>query len=270
MTTSPKSAFLAELTWPEATAAIGASEVVLIPLGSTEQHGPGMTLATDITLATAVAERVADRLAPRALVAPSLPFGLSPHHMRFPGTITLQPSTFTAVVLDVMRSLRQHGARRFFLLNGHGGNQAILSVIAMQARLELDMPVATAIYLSAASDLLTERFGRAYAHACEIEASLGLALAPQIVRAEQLAKGEELPPRYRHTALAGGGAPAGAFVDAAASFEEITANGNIGDARRATREDGEAIVELVVQRLVEFLEDFMNDEAHLASSSLPG
>ena len=256
MSPNRRSLFLAELTWPEAQAAFAAAEVVLIPLGSNEQHGPGMTLATDITLATAVAARLAERLRPRALVAPSLPFGLSPHHMRFPGTITLQPATFSAVLFDVMRSLKQHGAKRFFLLNGHGGNQAMLSVIATQARLELGVPVATAIYLAGASDLLEERFGRSHAHACEIEASLALALAPQLVRAEALAKGEELPPRYRHTALAGGGAPAGTFVDAAASFEEITANGNIGDPRLATREDGEAAAALAVERLVEFLEDF--------------
>jgi creatinine amidohydrolase/Fe(II)-dependent formamide hydrolase-like protein len=168
-----RSVYLAELTWPEAKEAFAAAEVVLIPLGSNEQHGPGMTLATDITLATAVAGRVAERMRPRAIVAPSLPFGLSPHHMRFPGTISLQPATFSAVLFDTMRSLKAHGAKRFFLLNGHGGNQAMLTVIATQARIELGVPVATAIYLVAAADLLKERFGRAYAHACEIEASLG-------------------------------------------------------------------------------------------------
>jgi creatinine amidohydrolase len=256
MSDQTRSVYLADLTWPEAEAAFAEAEVILIPLGSNEQHGPGMTLSTDITLATTVAGHVAERLRPRAIVAPSLPFGLSPHHMRFPGTITLQPSTFSAVLLDVMRSLKQHGAKRFFLLNGHGGNQAMLSVIATQARLELGLSVATAIYLAAASDLLKARFGRSYAHACEIEASLGMAIAPRIVRETAFAKGEELPPRYRHTALAGGGAPAGAFVDAAAMFEEITANGNIGDARLATREDGEAIAALAIDRLVEFLEDF--------------
>ncbi|MEA2515599.1 MAG: creatinine amidohydrolase [Thermomicrobiales bacterium] len=256
MSDHARSVVLSDLTWPEAKLAFAEAEVVLIPLGSNEQHGPGMTLSTDITLATAVARRVAEQLRPRAMVAPSLPFGLSPHHMRFPGTITLQPATFSAVLLDMMRSLKQHGAKRFFLLNGHGGNQAILSVIATQARMELGVPVATAIYLAAASDLLTRRFGRSYAHACEIEASLGLAIAPHIVREGALAMGEELPPRYRHTALAGGGAPAGAFVDAAASFEEITVNGNIGDPRLATREDGEAIAALAVERLVEFLDDF--------------
>src|SRR6266542_2983292 len=142
----PARVSLADMTWPEARDALAAARVVIIPTGSTEQHGPGMTLSTDITMATVMSVRVARRLFPRALVAPSLPFGLSPHHMRFPGTITLQPDTFAAVLLDVIRSLKQHGATRFMLLNGHGGNQAILSVVATRARHELDVRVATAMY----------------------------------------------------------------------------------------------------------------------------
>jgi creatinine amidohydrolase len=248
------------MTWPEAKAALATARLVIVPTGSTEQHGPGMALSTDITMATAVAGWVAARLAPRALVAPSLPFGLSQHHMRFPGTITLHPDTFTAVLLDVLRSLRQHGVRRFLLLNGHGGNQAILSVVAARARHELDVAAATAMYTAPAADLLRERFGRAYMHACEIEASLALAAAPELVRVEALAPGEELPPRFRHTALAGGGSAAGAFADVAARMDEITANGVLGDPRRASRETGAEVLALAEQRLVEFLEDFIADD----------
>jgi creatinine amidohydrolase len=229
---------LADMTWPEARDALAAARVVIVPVGSTEQHGPGMTLSTDITMATAMAIRVARRLFPRALVAPSLPFGLSPHHMRFPGTITLRPDTLTAVLLDVLRSLQQHGVSRFFLLNGHGGNQASLSVVAARARHELGVEAATAMYSQAAADVLNARFGRAYMHACEVEASLALAAAPELVRTEALAAGEELPARYRYTALAGGGAPGGSFVDVAARMDEISANGALGDARKASAEAG--------------------------------
>ncbi|HEU5316524.1 MAG TPA: creatininase family protein [Chloroflexota bacterium] len=251
---------LAEMTWPEAREALAAARVAIVPAGSTEQHGPGMTLSTDITMATAMSVRVARRLYPRAVVAPSLPFGLSPHHMRFPGTITLQPETFTAVLLDVLRSLNQHGVTRFLLLNGHGGNQAILSVVATRARHELGVEVATAMYSLAASDVLNERFGRAYMHACEVEASLALAAAPELVRKEALAVGEELPARYRYTALAGGGAPGGSFVDVAARMDEISANGALGDPRKASAEAGAAVLEVAERRLAEFLEDFMNSQ----------
>src|SRR5918911_1242816 len=149
---------LANMTWPEARNALAAAEVVIVPTGSTEQHGPGMLLRTDTSIAAAVAERVANRLRPR----------------------------------------EAHGARRVFLLNGHGGNQAALGVVVARARQELRVPVATALYLAAAADLLRERFGRAYAHACEIEASVALAAAPDLGRPEALAPGAELTPPYRH------------------------------------------------------------------------
>jgi creatinine amidohydrolase len=248
---------LADLTWPEAQAALASAEVVIVPTGSTEQHGPGMLLSTDSGIATAMADRVAARLAPRVLVAPTLPFGLSAHHMRFAGTITLQTATFEAVLMDVLRSLHAHGARRFFLLNAHGGNQAALGLVSVRARQELGVPVATALYLSGAADLLRERFGRSYAHGCEIEASIALAVVPSLIRTEALAAGEELPAAFRYTALAGGGAGSGAFVDAALRMDELTANGALGDPRRASLEAGDDAVRLVEQRLVEFLTDFM-------------
>src|ERR687886_2384235 len=251
---------LANMTWPEAQAALAAADVVIVPTGSTEQHGPGMLLRTDTSIAAAVAERVANRLRARAVVTPALPFGLSAHHLRFPGTLTLRPETFMAVVLDLVRSLEAHGARRVFLLNGHGGNQAALGLVVARARQELRMHVATALYLAAAADLLRERFGRAYAHACEIEASVALAAAPDLVRLEALSSGAELAPPYRHAVLAGGGAGAGAFVDAGLRMDELTANGALGDPRLASREAGEALLRLVEDRLGEFLEEFIAPE----------
>ncbi|MGI9147130.1 MAG: creatininase family protein [Chloroflexota bacterium] len=248
---------LADMTWPQARDALAAAQVVIVPTGSTEQHGPGTLLRTDTTIAAAVADRVADRLRPHAVVAPALPFGVAAHHMRFPGTIALQPETFASVVFDVLRSLEAHGVRRVFLLNGHGGNQAALGLVVARARLELRLHVATALYLSAAADLLRERFGRAYAHACEIEASVALAVAPDVVRAEALGAGAELPAVYRHTVLAGGGAAVGAFADPRLRMDELTANGSLGDPRLASRESGEAVMRLVEDRLIEFLEDFI-------------
>jgi creatinine amidohydrolase len=249
---------LADMTWPEAQAALVAAEVVIVPTGSTEQHGPGMLLRTDTTMAAAVAQRVAKRLFPRAVTAPAVPFGLSAHHMRFAGTLTLRPETFMAVLFDIIRSLQTHDARRVFLLNGHGGNQAALGVVITKARQDLHIPVATALYLSAAADLLRERFGRAYAHACEIEASVALAADPDLVRSDALAAGDEQAPRYRHAVLAGGGAGAGAFVDAGLRMDELTSNGALGDPRRASLVAGEAVLRLAEDRLVEFLEDFVS------------
>lgn len=265
MTQTDDSVFLANMTSPEVRTALSQAGVVIVPVGSHEQHGPGMVISTDIVMATVMAGRVAMRLKPRAIVAPSLPFGLSPHHMRFPGTITLTPETMTAVLMEVLSALKAHGAQRFFLLNSHGGNRALLSVITATARERLGVPVATAHSLSGAADLLRERFGRATAHACEIEASVAMVLAPQLLRPDAMEKGDMLPPRYRHTSVAGGGATGGgkspslAFVDYGQRMDELTANGNIGDPRLANKEAGEEVVALIEQRMVEFLEDFMRD-----------
>ncbi len=256
MTTSEPSVLLADMTWPEARDAIQAAQVAIIPVGSTEQHGPGMTVSTDIVMAAAVAERVAQAMAPRAIVAPPLPYGLSSHHMRFPGSITISAATFGTVLKEVMHSLKAHGIDRFLLLNGHGGNQAALSVITTEACQELGVKVATALYLAGAYDLVQQHFGRTYAHACEIEASVALAAAPALVRQHALEKGEELPAAYRHAGLPGGTTPAGSFVTTAAPFEDLTRNGNLGDPRLASADVGEAVVALAVERLIEFLEDF--------------
>lgn len=100
---------LARMTSPEAAEALAGAKVVLIPVGATEQHGPNMTLETDTAVAYQLALRTAAALHPRAVVSPPLPYGVSYHHMGFPGTMTLSPETFQAVVLEVVESLRQHG-----------------------------------------------------------------------------------------------------------------------------------------------------------------
>lgn len=120
---------LARMTSPEAAEALAGADVALIPVGATEQHGPNMTLETDTAVAYQLALRIAAALHPRAVVSPPLPYGVSYHHMSFPGTKTLSPETFQAVVLEVVESLRQHGVERFFVMDGHAGNQGALDVL---------------------------------------------------------------------------------------------------------------------------------------------
>jgi creatinine amidohydrolase len=93
---------LASMTSPEAAEALAKAEVALLPVGATEQHGPNMSLETDTVVAYRLALRIAAAAYPRAIVAPPLPYGVSYHHMSFPGTMTLSPETFQAVVLEVV------------------------------------------------------------------------------------------------------------------------------------------------------------------------
>lgn len=248
-----KSTFiLTRMSWPEVRSALETVRLAIIPTGSCEQHGPNMTLDTDAAICYGLAERLTQRLYPRAFLAPVMPWGVSPHHMSFPGTITLRPETYDAVLWDVVASLKSHGLNHFLLVNGHGGNVAPLNVISMKLRQELEVQVAVMFYMKLAADVIkagakTELYG----HACEVEASVGLYLAPQTVKPERVV-GEVQPYAHAHTDI-----KAAACLDYPFRFEEFTANGALGDARLASEAFGQKIVETSLERTLEFLESFM-------------
>ena len=113
------------LTWAEAEAAVAASDAIIMPIGSTEQHGPNGLIGTDAVTAEALAVEIGERTG--ALVAPVIPVGMAQHHMAFAGSMTLKPSTLILVIRDQVFSLARHGFRRFYFLNGHGGNISTIS-----------------------------------------------------------------------------------------------------------------------------------------------
>lgn len=116
-----------EHTWEEIAAAAREGAVAVAPFGSTEQHGPMLPVDTDIRIAEKIAHDGAlvarDKYGVRCLVLPTMPFGLALHHMRFAGTVTLQPETYVLAVADVLRSVVRHGFGRIAVISGHGGNE---------------------------------------------------------------------------------------------------------------------------------------------------
>jgi creatinine amidohydrolase len=111
-------------TWTEVEAYLAQSQGVIIPIGSTEQHGPTGLIGTDAICAEAIARGVGESV--HALVAPTINVGMALHHTAFPGTISLRPSTLILVIRDYLTSLAKAGFTKFFFINGHGGNMATL------------------------------------------------------------------------------------------------------------------------------------------------
>ena len=183
----PASLLLEELTREDARAAATATLLVL-PTGALEQHGPHLPVGTDFFAVTAIARGAAAAASVRipVLVAPTLPFGSSHHHIPFGGTMSLTVETYYRVLTDLLESLIACGFRRFFLVNGHGGNDELVQLAARDLALKHDAHLAAASYWNAAWVALTDagghRDGGLPGHAGAFESSLVLALRPELVR----------------------------------------------------------------------------------------
>lgn len=244
---------MATMTSKEFEAALDRIQLALVPVGATEQHGPNLALATDYVVAHRLAQKLAQQIHPRGLVVPPTPFGLSYHHTGFAGTITLSPETFIAIGMDIARSMKRYGIEHLLFVNGHNGNQAVLNVLTNKIRYELGTQAATSFYFAQAADRVkahgrTERFG----HACEVETSVLLHLAPELVRKDALAAGEMIGQERRYhfnnQAFA---------LQVPVPFDEQTRNGAFGDARLADAEIGRDIVETAIARTIEFIDSFL-------------
>lgn len=134
---------LALSTWHETEEYLAQSRGLIVPIGSVEQHGPNGLIGTDHLDAEFIAKGVGDQIG--AMVAPTLAYGMSQHHLGFAGSATLRPSTLIAVVRDVVLSFAKHGFERFFFINGHGGNIATVTAgfdeVYAERSLGADRPV---------------------------------------------------------------------------------------------------------------------------------
>ncbi len=119
------------LTWTEVERYLDNCKGVILPVGSTEQHGPTGAIGTDALTAQSVALEVSSRS--KVIVAPTQPYGMAEHHLGFPGTMSLKPSTLLSLIHDLLVSLAMHGFERIYIINGHGGNIATLKSAFAQA-----------------------------------------------------------------------------------------------------------------------------------------
>ena len=168
--------------------ALAPNALLVLPVGATEQLGPHLPVGTDRFTAEYVARAAAEAASARfpVLVAPTLPFGSSQHHLPFGGTMSLGTETYSRVLCDLCKSLIVSGFRRIFILNGHGGNNELIQLAVRDLAFKHDAQLAAAAYWTIAWDALVaegahERAGLP-GHAGTFESSLVLHLRPELVR----------------------------------------------------------------------------------------
>ncbi|MFG6120197.1 creatininase family protein [Thalassobacillus sp. B23F22_16] len=244
---------LNDMTWEEVRDALGTVKLAVIPIGAHEQHGPHMVESCDAILATKMANLLAEEMYPHIIVTPTVNMGISQHHLNFPGTIALKPDTLIAILKDIVTSLKHHGITRFLFLNGHGGNQSTLNVASTVLSTEEDVEVYYAKTTGSAKKAVSENITSSiFGHSCEREVSEALYLAPSLIRPEKLTKGD-LNERGRYKQLRPGRAIQGFY-----RYEEMTNNGNIGDATKASKEIGEKIVWEAIENIKSSLEEILD------------
>jgi creatinine amidohydrolase len=253
-----RSVLLSELTSPDVKKAIGDGKLVIIPVGSTEQHGPHLPLDTDIVNAFEISKRAAENVG--ALVAPPLYYGISPHWMNFPGTMSIDERTFVAAVTQICNSLTRHGFKKIVILNGHGGNRSAIETIAQnvaEANAGKCLIAAFSYWDVSAQeiDALRESPYGGMGHACELETSLQLHLRSELVIMKRAVKNlqkrrSEFQPiditdirRGPLIYVAGGGGSSG----------EPGKPGVMGDPTIATREKGKKFFDAITGRVVKLL-----------------
>lgn len=243
-----------ELSWPQIEEYGKKGFVVVVPCGSLEQHGRHLPVNTDSAIVFEIANRAASQV-PGVLVAPLVWAGLSPHHLGFPGTISLGLETYTALIGDICRSIAGHGFRKIALVNGHGGNQAILQAVALKLRHELPVHILVLSYwnlITQEAAAIRESEIGGIAHACEMETSIQLYLHPGQVNMEE-AVSHPIRPALSFLAkdmFSGGKA------QFPAPFRERTPSGVMGDPRTATADKGRRFVEAAAQQLAECLREY--------------
>ena len=243
---------LENLTWLDVQEYLKKQNLVILPIGSFEQHGPHLPLSTDTINVQYLATQAAE--ACQVLVAPTIRVGVSFNHMHFPGTMTLQPETLVSVMADMVRSLVSHGFRKLILLNGHGGNNAAIEVAAIKLKEEYPKVVIGVLH----SWLLSKEEGKVLEspiryHADEGETSKMLVSAKPLVRMERAKK--EIPQSR-----------SGLFnFQISEVFNQVTffglpkthtvtTSGIFGDATLATEEKGRFLFEEMVRNLIREIE----------------
>jgi len=245
---------LAEMTWPEVEAAVERSSTMLLPVGSTEQHGHHLPLGVDVYMPEAVAERVAERTG--CLLAPPIWFGVSPHHTFKPGTFTVESETFQGYVRDVCVSAGGWGVESVLLINGHYlAQDPELGIVVRELTTEHDLRAFHVPLVSVFEDAARgARRSDVSFHAAEFETSIVLSLFPDLVRMDRAAPVDPPEDALPLTDYDAYGDNRVGWALSAERMDELTPAGHIGDPTVATAETGDRLVAEAAGNVAELVE----------------
>lgn len=241
------SRYFAELTQPEIAAQFEKHPLVILPCGSVEQHGPHLPTGTDTFAANVIGHAVAERM--DGLVLPATPFGVTPMHMPFEGTITLTPDTYMRVQTETCVSTAQHGAKYLLILNWHEGNIPSLAIAAESLHRDHGMCVLTVQACYVAEEL--------YGHSCnglthggEIESLAVLAHRPELVHLDRIDYSSDHNHGHKMDKLR----RTRSYQPVLTDIRSIAATGWFGSPQHANAEKG--------QRMLTEIADAIAKEAH--------
>lgn len=257
----------AEMTWPECKAAADAGRVAVVPVATYEDHGYHLPIDVDVVLATEICERGVATIPAEAVLIPAVTHGYSPHHMDFPGTLTIRWDTFVNYVKDVCLSLAHHGFVRILLVNGHGSNTPLVEMASRLTVVETEGRVLCAAVnhwglhqaRTAGKQIRESDFGGT-SHACEFETSLYLALKPELVQMDKAVDERSPLPKSFQTDLLAGKRADGAVASLMPFWSTMSVSGTRGDATKATREKGEKFLAAAIEGLVELVRELKATE----------
>ncbi|WP_132058056.1 creatininase family protein [Halorussus amylolyticus] len=229
---------LFDATWTDADAA--ATDLAILPVGSTEQHGPHAPLGTDALTAEAVAEAGAESHTGEVVVAPAIPIGVAEEHRQFTGTLWVSDETFRSYVRETVQSLASHGWDRVVIVNGHGGNVAALREVAGTITRHDDAYAVPFTWFEAVGEHADDM-----GHGGPLETALLRAVAPELVREGRIEEARE-------------GASEGwgewvSHANLAFDSAEFTENGVVGDPEEGDADRGERLLELAGAALAKLL-----------------
>lgn len=242
-----------DLTWTEARDALKRGVAVILPIGSTEAHGPHLPLATDVIISVEMSRRAAEKLTARGietLVTPAITYSVTDFSADFPGTISIRKETAVALIHDICISLYEQGARLIAIANSHVEPRHVDSINEAIEKVKLETGRAVAFPDKRRrrwAEKLTEEFRRGDCHAGSYETSLVQAARPELVREDIRQSLERVPISIAEK-----------IKDGAKSFTEAGGTeAYFGDPRAASREEGEtsyeALSDMIVTTVIESL-----------------